>query len=201
VLAAHLVPGYFIAIKSQAYWQPAWNKRQRIALWVAALGSTVVPDLDVIYNALFRGFINHSTLWTHSIFIHLSIGLCWLLLRRMGRWPYVQMLVGIVALGGLSHLILDVVSHGTPLFYPFSLFMVGAPSRRVLQGGAPGYLTDPILLVEVYLLALAAAHWLGRRKLAPRIRRLALVGLLAGVILFTCAFLLLLPTLQSLIVI
>ena len=79
--------------------------------------------------------------------------------------------------------------------------MGGAPSKRVLEGGALGYLTDPIFLVEVYLLALAGAHWLSRRKLAPNLKWLAWVGLLGGVVLFTIAFLLLLPTLQNLIVI
>ena len=82
-------------------------------LWGAALGSTILPDTDVFYNVLFRGFINHSVLWTHSLFVYLTIGLVWLLLSKMGRWPYLQMLIGLTAIGGLSHLVLDVIAHGT----------------------------------------------------------------------------------------
>ena len=153
LLAAHLVPGYFAAVASQSQWQPVWNKKQLEHTLVAALASTVIPDSDVIYNWLFRGFFHHSTLWTHSLFVHLGIGLCWWSLRRIRRWPYLQMLMGLVALSGLSHLVLDVVSHSTPLFYPLSLYMVGAPSTRVLEGGVLGYMTDPIFLSEPLFLA------------------------------------------------
>jgi membrane-bound metal-dependent hydrolase YbcI (DUF457 family) len=199
LLAAHLVPGYFAAVASQSQWQLAWNKKQRSILWVAALASTVIPDSDVIYNWLFRGFFHHSTLWTHSLFVHLGIGLCWWSLRRIRRWPYLQMLMGLVALGGLSHLVLDVVSHSTPLFYPLSLYMVGAPSTRVLEGGVLGYMTDPIFLSEPLFLAVAIAHWIVSRKPTPRVTKLVLCGLFAGLVIFSGTFLLLLPTLQRLI--
>ncbi len=170
-------------------------------LWAAALCSTFAPDLDVIYNWLFRGFFNHSTLWTHSIFVHLGICLCWWGLRCSGGWPYVQTLVGLAAIGGLSHLALDVISHGTPLFYPFSRSLIGTPSGRVLHGGFWGYITDPIFLLEPLILSFAATHWIVSRKPAPGIMKLALCGVLAALIVFSCAFLLLLPTLQSIIVI
>ena len=199
MLVAHLMPGYFVAVKSQPQWKPAWSKQQKAVLWIAALSSTVAPDLDVIYNALFRGFFNHSTLWTHSIFVYLGIGLCWLLLHRTGRWSYLQTVIGLGAAGGLSHLVLDVVSHGTPLLYPVSLYMFGAPSMRVLKGGVLGYISDPIFLAEPFLLALPVAHWIVTRHPTRRVMKLALIGLVSGVAVFSAIFLLLLPTLQSII--
>lgn len=201
MLAAHLVPGYFAAVTSQSRWQSDWNNKQQSILWIAALASTVVPDSDVIYNWLFRGFFYHSTLWTHSIIVHLGIGLCWWSLRRTRRWPYLQTLVGLIAIGGLSHLIMDVVSHSTPLFYPFSLYMVGAPSARVLEGGVLGYITDPIFLSEPLFLTVAIAHWIVNRKATPCIMKLALCGLFAAAVIFSSIFLLLLPTLQRIVVI
>jgi hypothetical protein len=224
MLGAHLVPGYFAAVKSQPHWSQEWSKSQRILLWTVALASTVIPDLDVIYNALFRGFINHSVLWTHSLFPYLCVGLCWWLLNRTGRWPYLQMWIGLMTIGGLSHLSLDVIVHGTPLFYPISLTMVGAAPLRVVEGGFWAYVTDPIFLLEPLLLTLATVHWIftapdmknstqfvisspttkleGYTRIRERnstlqIRALVVIGLVSGLILFTITFLLLLPTLQS----
>src|SRR6185295_16427529 len=99
MLFAHLVPGYFSVTQSQKTWRTEWTHQQRALLWAAALASTFVPDLDVIYNALVRGFFNHSTLWTHSLFPHLAVVLCWYILRLSKRWPYLQTLVGLAALG------------------------------------------------------------------------------------------------------
>jgi hypothetical protein len=201
LLAAHLVPGYFAAVAWRSQWRADWNNRQRGILWISVLTATFAPDLDVIYNLLFRGFFGHTTLWTHSIFNYLGIVACWLLLRSSGRWPYLQALVGLTALGGLSHLAMDVVSHGTPLFYPFSLDLIGLPSTRVLKGGLWGYLTDPIFLLEPVLVTTAAVHWVVSRDPEPRMKTLALRGLLAALIVFSGAFLLLLPTLHSIVVI
>lgn len=197
MLVAHLVPGYFATVKSQSRWEPKWSTEQRALLWTAALGSTVIPDLDVIYNALFRGFVNHSTLWTHSLFVHLSIALSWWFLRRIGRWPYLKMLMGLISVGGLSHLVLDVVSHGTPLLYPISLIMFGLPPERVVEGGLWAYLTDPIFLFEPFLLTSVAVHWTLGRKPTPKVRVLALAALASGLVLFSVVFWLLLPVLQS----
>ncbi|MCQ3977827.1 MAG: hypothetical protein DPW09_30745 [Anaerolineae bacterium] len=215
---------YFAAVKSQSRWNQEWSEPQRILIWIVALGSTVIPDLDVIYNTLFRGFINHSVLWTHSLFPYIGIGLCWWLLYRNGRWPYLQTLIGLTAIGGLSHLVLDVIAHGTPLFYPISLMMVGAAPYRVVEGGFWAYVTDPIFLLEPLLLTLAAVHlvltgpdvknwtqfvtfWpmtkferytrISEWKSRIEIRALTVIGLIGGLILFTITFLLLLPTLQS----
>jgi hypothetical protein len=107
------------------------------------------------------------------------------------------MLIGLVAVGGLSHLILDVISHGTPLLYPFSLYMFGAPSARVLEGGFWAYITDPIFLAEPFLLALAARDRISRQRLTLRAKKLTLFGLACGLVVFTIVFMLLLPTLQT----
>jgi len=198
VLIAHVVPGYFAAVRSQAQWETSWNIEQRALLWAAALGSTAIPDLDVIYNALFRGFIHHSTLWTHSLFVHSSIVLCWWLLRRIGRWPYLQTLAGLVAIGGMSHLVLDAISHGTPLLYPVSLVIFGFPPVRVVEGGLWAYLTDPVFLLEPMLLTLMGIHLILSRKPMRQLQLGALIVLTGGFVVFSVAFWLSLPALQSL---
>lgn len=201
MLIAHLVPGYFAGARTQERQPIRLGRWQRLGIWAVALGSTVAPDSDVLYNWIFRGFFNHTWLWTHSLFPYAGIGLCWLLLRSSGRWPYLQMLCGLATIGGLSHLALDIVAHSTPIFYPLSSVMVGVPSARVLAGGVIGYLTDPIFLCEPVLLALAAIHWIGSRGFAPRTRKLALLGIGAGALAFGLAYLRLLPLLQQLFVI
>lgn len=86
MLLAHLVPGYFAAALTRTRWDPQWSLKRRALLWGVALGSTVLPDADVVYNAMFRGFINHSLLWTHSIFLYTAIGVLWFVLYRAHRW-------------------------------------------------------------------------------------------------------------------
>ncbi|MEW6352023.1 MAG: zinc dependent phospholipase C family protein [Thermodesulfobacteriota bacterium] len=198
MLIAHLVPGHFAAAWSQGYWNPQWTHRQRLGLWIAAYGSTVAPDLDVIYNCVFRGFFGHTTLWTHSLFPYLGLVLAWWVTGGSDRWRYAHTMIGLVAVGGLSHLALDVVSHSTPLFYPLSMYMVGAPSTRVLEGKLLGYLTDPILLLEPALITLAAAHRMLHQREASRALKtmgvFSLVGVLAAI---SAAYLSLLPTLRE----
>ncbi|MFC1835657.1 hypothetical protein ACFL2Q_13135 [Thermodesulfobacteriota bacterium] len=198
MLIAHLVPAYFAVSLSQGRRRPQWSAVQRAGLWIVALGSTVAPDLDVIYNILFRGFFGHSILLTHSVFLYLGIALVWWLIRRNGRRPYLQTMIGLVAVVGLSHLVLDIVAHSTPLFYPFSKYMIGAPSPRVMHGGIWGYLTDPVLLLEPLLIGLAVAHWAAYQpRPIERIKKMALVGVLSGLVLFSAAFLMMLPTLRE----
>lgn len=184
MLVAHLVPGYFAAYRSQSHWQPEWGTMHRGLLWIAALGGPVLPDADVIYNVFFGRFINHSVLWTHSLFVHLGVGLCWWLLHRFGRWPYLQTLVGLVAVGGLSHLALDVIAHNTPLFYPVSLAMIGVAPARIVQGGVWAYLTDPLFLLEPLLLTVAGVHWALHRNSTAINRTTAIIGLVSGFVLF-----------------
>ena len=141
MLGAHFVPGYFAAIKSRQDWKPQWNRSQRVVLWAVALGSTVAPDLDVIYNALFRGFFNHSTLWTHSLIPYLSIGIFWWLLGYSGKWRFLRTLMGLMAIGGLSHMLLNVIAHGTPLLF-------GSPSQRSCDAGGWTNMQTPGRYIE-----------------------------------------------------
>jgi hypothetical protein len=197
MLGAHLVPGYFAAFHSKSKWHPEWTKTQRLMLWSVALGSTALPDFDVIYNALFRGFINHSVLWTHSLFPYTSLTLIWWLLRRNGHYPFAQTIVGLLAFGGFSHLLLDVIVHSTPLFYPLTPLMIGNSSARVLQGGFWAYVTDPIFLLEPLLFAVAVIHWALTSNLSPHIRTAVIIVSVKLFLIFTSTFLILLPTLQS----
>ncbi|MCB9076611.1 MAG: metal-dependent hydrolase [Anaerolineaceae bacterium] len=197
MLIAHLVPGYFAAVQSKSNWYPEWKRSQRIILWSVAIGSTVLPDLDVIYNALFRGFINHSILWTHSLFPYLGLGLVWLVLYHLKKWSYLQTIIGLVFVGGLSHLLLDIVAHGTPLMYPLSMTLFGYPPNRVVTGGFWAYVTDPIFLLEPLLISLLIWHWmLSQSKMCRELRLILVFGLLIGLILFSIVFLLFLPQLQ-----
>lgn len=197
MLVAHLVPGYLAATTMQARWPRTWTRRRRVILWLIALGSTVAPDVDVVYNAVFRGFLNHSTLWTHSAFAWAGLTLTWLMLRIGGRLPYARTAIGLAVLGWLSHLLLDAISHGTPLFYPLSLYMFGAPSPRVLEGGFWAYISDPIFLSEPLLIGAAAAHWISHTVAGPGRKRLALLFLGLGMLILSVSFLYLLPTLQQ----
>ena len=55
-------------------------------------------------------------------------------------------MIGLIAIGGISHLALDVVAHRTPLLYPVSLHMFGfAPSRTCASRRCLGlpYRSDP----------------------------------------------------------
>jgi hypothetical protein len=200
MLFAHLVPAYFAAEHSQDHWSPAWSRNRRAVLWIAAFGSTAAPDLDVMYNALFRGFFGHTTLWTHSLFPYLGMVAVWWCIRRVGRRLYAETFIGLITVGGLSHLVLDVVAHSTPLLYPVSMYMFGAPSTHVRDGGLWGYLTDPIFLLEPLLLFLAAAHWVAHRPyITPRLKMMASLGLAGGLVVFSVGFLLSLPTLQRMV--
>ena len=197
MLIGHLVPGYFAAVKSRQSWKPEWNKTQHTLLWATAFGSTVAPDLDVIYNALFRGFVNHSTLWTHSLIPYLGFGLIWWGLRSVKKWSFLQTAVGLVAIGGLSHLALDVIAHSTPLLYPLSLRMFGMPPTRVVEGGIWAYVTDPIFLLEPLGLTLLVWHWVSHQNLTRRVRTVMLALILVSFISFLLAFLWFLPDMQE----
>ena len=198
MLAAHLIPGYFAAIKSQPNWKSEWSKTQRILLWTTAMGSTIAPDIDVIYNVLFRGFFNHSTLWTHSLFLYLGIGLIWWLLYYIKKVSFLQVTLGLIVEGGLSHLILDVIAHNTPLLYPFSMTMFGMPPARVVEGGILAYLTDPIFLLEPLASILVVWHWMLQRNFyRKQVRTVILTVVSVSFILFAVGFLWFLPDLQK----
>jgi len=196
MLAAHIVPGYFVVAKSQPGWKLDWNRTRRVILWATALGSTVVPDLDVVYNALFRGFFNHSTLWTHSIFVYLGFGLVWLILHASKRWTYIAALTGLMAIGGLSNLVLDIIAHGTPVLYPVSMTIFGIAPQRVIEGGVWAYLTDPVFLLEPLLFSIAIIHWTHHHDMTLHSKKIVYAATLSGLFIFTSVFILSLPTLQ-----
>lgn len=168
MLLAHVVPGYLAASASRRHWKGNWSHTQERTLWFIAIASTVAPDADVIYNTLVRGFMNHSLLWTHSLFPYLALAIAWLVLRRLQRWPFLQMAVGLAAVGGASHLLLDVIVHGTPLLYPLSLQMFGWPPRQIVEQGVRGYVTHPLFLLEPLLLGTAVWHWRWRNLASAR---------------------------------
>ncbi|MCI0714346.1 MAG: metal-dependent hydrolase [Chloroflexi bacterium] len=153
IFVAHLVPGYFAASLSQPEWDSGWTPLQRKVLWAAALSSTVIPDADVVYNVIFRGFFNHSTLYTHSLLIHLIPVLLWVLSKFIFNWRYGAMLFGLIAIGGLSHIALDAIVHNTPLLYPLSDQMFGTGPRQIVEHGVVGYLTHPFMLLEIGMIA------------------------------------------------
>lgn len=197
MLLAHLVPGYFAASIYQSRDEPNWRGHAGAGLWVMALGACVAPDIDVVRNLLFRGFFGHSVLITHSIFPYVGLLLAWVLVRRRLNWPFLATTILLTAIGGLSHLALDVVSHGTPLFYPWSTELVGRPSDHVLLHGLFGYLTDPIFLLEPLLICLAIAHWTVHCSgLACRWKKVTLCCLLCGLALFSATFLMWRPELS-----
>ncbi|MBN2389635.1 MAG: metal-dependent hydrolase [Anaerolineae bacterium] len=197
MLIAHLVPGYFVAAKVKQNHVAEWNTAQQTLMWSVALGSSIAPDLDVVRNFLFRGFFNHSTLWTHSIFVYLGFALLWLGCRKSRKLAYSAMLMGIIAVGGLSHLVLDLVAHGTPLFYPVSMIGFGIAPQRVVEGGVWAYLTDPIFLLEPLLIGIAVCHWICHRESVPlKIRKLLSIVVACGILAFALAFVVFLPGLQ-----
>lgn len=199
MLIAHLVPGYFVGTMTQSRWKPEWSHVQRILLWSVALGSSVAPDVDVMYNILFRGFFGHTTLWTHSLFVYGGIGLVWFLLHLSKRWTYLKMLIGFMVLGGLSHVVLDMIAHGTPIFYPISMKAFGIPPQRVVQGGVLAYVTDPIVLCEPFLLSVAMLHWTYHRKTSSRSKKILVITIIGGLLMVTLAFIGLLPSVQSIV--
>jgi hypothetical protein len=78
------------------------------------------------------------------------------------------------------------------------MFMFGAPSEHVLNGGVWGYLTHPIFLLEPLLVSLAVGHWIIQRsEAAVRFKQITLCGLASASIIFSAAFIFLLPTLQG----
>lgn len=199
MLVAHLVPGYFAAVKSKPHWQSEWGKGRRAWLWAIALGSTVAPDLDVIYNITFRGFFNHSLLLTHSLFPYLGVLLGWYALRKFKSQPYLQTVLWLIALGGLSHLLLDVIAHSTPLFYPLSLRMIGFPPARIVEGGVLAYISDPLFLCEPVLLSLVMLHWIRQHVHTQPVRQLSQVTIIASLAIFAISFLAWLPVLQEIV--
>jgi membrane-bound metal-dependent hydrolase YbcI (DUF457 family) len=131
-------------------------------------------------------------LYTHSLFVHLVPAvvalLCWFF-----RWKYPAVLCGVIAVGGLSHLLLDVIAHNTPLFYPLSRQMIGSAPPAIAIGGTSNYLAHPLFLLEPFLLMLVAVHWVYSRDWPPQQRAWILALVIGGWLLFTLSFWLMQP--------
>lgn len=88
------------------------------------------------------------------VFPYIDLLLVRRLLRCFGLWPYLQTMLGLAALGGLSHVALDLMAHGTPLFYPLTMLGAGPPPptdtgiTRVWN-----YIRRPVSLLEGLMLA------------------------------------------------
>ena len=164
MLIAHAVPSYFFIQLTQSSWDDTWSRPQCWLLNGVALGSTVLPDADVVYNILVRGFANHSTLWTHSVWVYGIFGLM-SLLCTIGRWRYIAWCLGLVAVGGFSHILLDALVHNTPMFYPLSLDMIGLAPESVVEGGISAYIQHPLFLLEIGLWGAVLIHWVHQRRL------------------------------------
>ena len=199
MLVAHLSPGYFAARYSQKYWHPAWNRGQRVALWGIAIGSTVYPDFDVIHNILFYGVPNHyyATLWTHSIFPSLTATLLTILLHITNRGSYLKTALSLFAIGTFSHLVLDVIAHNTPLFYPLTLQMIGNAPQRIVDGGLRAYITDPLLILEFVLLAAMVLDIITHLPYSSNSRRRLAISVISLTIVVAVLFVALLPTLRT----
>jgi len=199
MLIAHLVPGYFNAIRSQRHWDKNWTPTQQRILWSVAFAGTFIPDTDVIFNIVFRGFANHSTLLTHSLFPVLIFIFTWGICKYVLHKHYLSTLFSLLAVSWLSHLLLDALVHKTPLFYPLSSAMIGYAPTRVYKGGLWYYLTDPIFLLEPFLISVGVGHWAYRRIADTNSQRI-FIALLAGInLILATVFMLLLPYMQNLV--
>lgn len=198
MLIAHLVPGYFNGIISQPKWEQNWTQNQQILLWTFAFTGTFVPDIDVIFNILFHGVFNHSTLLTHSLFPVLIFIMIWSICKYVLHRDYFAEIWKLLAISWLSHIILDALVHKTPLLYPLSSEIIGYAPYRVYVGGIWYYLTDPIFLLELLLIAMGVGHWLYQRVTNKTTQRIFLSSFIIGYVFLAIVFVSILPYLQSL---
>ena len=150
--------------------------RQRIgrpAVWAIAAGA-VAPDLDSVM-ALWDQFaaIKYHRALTHSVFggLLLALVVAWPIYRWGGYKRY-RDLAGLVYLGILIHISLDLVSFGTMVLYPLT------PARFTLD---LAFIVDPILTATFALPLLVAWR---RPHLGARAVR---IGLAAAVLYLALA--------------
>lgn len=158
MLIAHLVPGYWGVIYTQKDARPRLTKYQQVLLWGASFAGTVYPDLDVIINLLFRHSFQHQILWTHGIWGAVIMAAAGRLFLNHNRCTFVRSAVYLFAFGWLSHIFLDLIVHGTPLFYPFSMIGFELAPKQIVEGGAAAYLAHPLFLLEPLLISTVVIH-------------------------------------------
>ncbi len=137
----------------------------RACLWSASFLGCVFPDADVIASLLFRGTFGHQVLWTHSIFGPLAVLLAGLLFTKYIRTSWIGTALNLFAAGWLSHIILDLLVHGTPLFYPLSMTGFELAPKSIVEGGLKAYLKHPLFLLEPLLIAGTFVHLLMTRTI------------------------------------
>ena len=162
MLIGHLAPFGPIAAAVERRWDPEWPRWTRKLPWAAALAGCVFPDFDVIANTLFNGVLHHLYHLPHSIFPYLAVLIFGILLIRWHRARLVGWTVLAFALGTLSHLLLDVVSHGTVLFYPLWNGLVGWTFARLDERVLVSYLHSPNFWLEPFVILIAASWWIRR---------------------------------------
>jgi hypothetical protein len=162
MLIGHLAPVGPIAAAVERRWRPKWPRWTRRLPWVAALAGCVLPDLDVIANTLFNGVLHHLYYFPHSIFPYLPVLILGILLVHWQRTRLAGLTVLAFGIGTLSHLFLDVISHGTVLFYPLWNGLVGWTFPRFDERILVSYLHSPNFWLEP-LVILAAVFWWFRR--------------------------------------
>ncbi len=143
----------------------------RLVLWGAALGGSIFPDLDIIVNLLFRGAPHHLFYLPHSLLLYLPLlPLGWALTRWRHR-SWIGWAILTFASGVFTHLLLDVISHGTVLLYPLWKGLVGwayPPVNRLTLGIFVDY---PNLFFEPAVTLAGLAWWLWQIVRALRIEK------------------------------
>jgi len=172
--------------------QPDW----KWMLWLLVIAS--IPDIDYLIPALRVQQVNQTLRITHSLLGVLLLPACTILglclLGKRGRIYKLQSLQ--VALVGLSHLLLDLLTgvFPLPLLYPFSTQVFRLPFGLLPSAGRiqlSNYLLYRNLLIELgVLLPLSMSLLLSVRNSASSPKRLLIVavGLVVSICFMVWAF-------------
>ena len=176
MLIGHLAPVGPIAAAVERHWCPEWPRWTRKLPWVAALAGCIFPDFDVIANTLFNGVLHHLYYFPHSIFPYLPVLILGILLVRGRRTRPAGLITLAFVMGVFSHLFLDVVSHGTVLFYPLWNGLVGWTFPHLDERVIVSYLHSPNFWLEPLVILAAVIWWLRRYAFVWKRVRLACKG-------------------------
>jgi hypothetical protein len=162
MLAGHLTPVGPLATAAQRHWSARWPRWTRALPWAAAGLGAVFPDLDIIVNLLVTGHFYHLYYFPHSLFVYVPVLLLGWLLARGPRTRCAGLTLLTFGAGVLSHLLLDVVSHGTPFFYPLYNGPIGWTFPDTGEPLLIAYARSPNVWLEV-LTIIVGLLWVGRR--------------------------------------
>lgn len=90
------------------------------------------------------------------------------LLCAVSKRRYLAWCLGLIAMGGFSHILLDAIAHNTPMFYPLSMHMVGIAPESVVEGGISAYIQHPLFMLEIVLWGTVLVHWAYQRRLSTQ---------------------------------